>query len=606
MNIVPKIVERRPDEDVFAWAECQGYGSLLSRLIASRFGSAEEAEKGLSNEISQITDPALLPDVDVACERIIEAITGREEIVCAVDYDNDGVSSGAILYRALVEIFEVEKEKVHLYSGVRFTEGYGLSYGLAKRISADFSGRKVLVITADMGSSDQERIDFLADEGIDVIVTDHHEIPERGIPTSACAVVNPTRKDSEFGDPLIAGCGVAWFLIARLTTLCENAGVAGFIQRNKAANRSKRNDVIGLTSFACSGTIGDCVSLSRSHNNRIICNIGMRFIQSESYPCWTAFKSLLDPNETVNSTHISFTLAPMSNACGRLVKADAALDFLITNSEEKAFSLLDELGKENNERKRIESVMRETAVQKAREQFESGATCAVILLEDGHPGVQGICASRVVETFGKPVCIFSPKGDGTTTITASLRSVEGINIKHALDSAFAKLPIGTPPTYGGHYFAGGCSIDKSILDLFGEGLDASCKEMKDKAGIELRPVLEHDGDIGLRDISCESISEIYSLGPFGREFPIPCFRASGYVTEVQVMGAESNHLRLNISHNGFTNGIKCVLFYFDRIEDFAIPEKGTGVEIIGEVQSNWFRNECSPQIIIRHLEVTNG
>lgn len=604
-DISMKILERQNNSQVYEWASAEGYADIQARIIANRFSSAEEAARCITPPLSKVTNPSLLPDIDIACVEIIKAIEHGKHIVLAVDYDNDGVSSGAILYRGLRDVFGVPPSLLSIYSGVRFTEGYGLSKGLSARIADDFKDKQVLVITADMGSSDEERICSLKEQGISVIVTDHHHIPDSGIPKSALAVINPTRHDSDFGDELIAGCGVAWFLILRLFGVCTTVKALGFGGLTDKEIAEKKGRIVSLTSFASSGTIGDCVSLSASVNNRAICNSGIRAINAECYPCWTAFKSTLQEGETVNSSHISFSLAPMSNACGRLVRADAALAFLITDDVEEAMALLAELKAENEERKRIENGMREKAVEVARSQFANGQTCSVIYLDDGHPGVQGICASRVVEKFGRPTCIFSPKGDGTQTITASLRSVEGVNIRDALEHVYSKLPAGTPKTFGGHYFAAGCSIDLSLLDQFDELLNEACSRMEAEFSGELMPVLEYDGEISLKELDGKSVKALLELGPYGRGFPFPCFEVEGTVEQSILMGVDKNHLKvvLRCEHSGVC--VSAVQFFVDRIDNFTQPLKGQVVRVIGEPQENWFKGMCSTQVIARGISASS-
>jgi single-stranded-DNA-specific exonuclease len=595
------VVERKISSDVAGWAASNGFPRIVSEVIGRRFSDVDLAVKNLAPRLSAITSPSLLPDIDKACERIIKSILSGEKIYCAVDYDNDGVSSGAILYRGLTEVFDVPHDQVSLVSGVRFTEGYGLSKGLAERIADESDGNSVLVVTADMGTSDEDRIKWLKERQIDVVVTDHHAIPVNGIPASACAVVNPTRDDSEFGDSLIAGCGVAWFLIARMASICTVRGICGFT--NDASIAAKKRLVIQLTSFACSGTIGDCVSLSRSTNNRALCITGLHFMREGSYPCWRAFKGLMAEGHEIDSTDIAFTLSPMSNACGRLVRADAALAFLISNDDSEAQGLISELQSENEERKRIESVMREKAVSQAKKQFEQGRICAVIYLEDGHPGVQGICASRVVEVYGKPTCIFSKKGDGTTTLTASLRSVNGVNIKKALDTAFNALPDGTPRTFGGHEFAAGASIDLTLFETFSTAMNEACTELANSFNGELAPVLEYDGSVRIEELTCESLSLLNSIGPFGREFPVACFSLSGIVQSCALIGKEKNHLKLRLLDADSKIGIDCIQFFIDREESFIMPEHGQVLSVIGEPQENWFKGRCRPQLIMRKFDI---
>ncbi len=592
------IQSRTPNNDIVQWADNEGFSEIAARVIASRFNSVDAAKANLKPHLRALTPPHLLPDIDTACSAIIETVELGGVICNAVDYDNDGSSSAAVLYRALTEVFEVPSAQVCVRSGDRFTEGYGLSAGLAQRIIQEFSHQRVLVITADMGSSDQARIELLKASGIPVVVTDHHAIPAEGIPTSAVAVVNPTRSDSLYGDPLIAGCGVAWLLMARLFTMWSQSSPERPCFSGDAL-RQRKTRLLELLAFTASGTVGDCVSLARSHNNRLMVQHGLQVMRSSNDPCWVALRGTLEQGETLDSSHISFKLAPMCNSPGRLSRADAAVNFLTTTDLAEAEQLLRSLVDENTERKRIESVMRDQAVESAAAQFEQGAACAVIYLPDGHPGVQGICASRVVEQFGRPTCIFSPKGDGSATLTASLRSVPGVHIRDALERVFSELPQDVAPTFGGHEGAAGCSIPKQHLSEFGRRLNDACKDLAEASAAPLEPVVLTDGTLPVSKISLALIEELASLGPFGREFEQPAFEIDATVHEARTMGAEHNHLRLSLVDRPTGACVNAVMFYIDRLDDFAIPVPGDSISVVAELSANWFRGNVTPQLIVK-------
>lgn len=598
------IEPRELNPHVYFWAQSKGFSAAAATVIAGRFSNVDDAEGGLFPGFKGMTPPSLLPDIEPACDAIIRAMVSGEDIVLATDYDCDGVSSAGVLYRAMTEVFGLSESRVHLFSGVRFTEGYGLSAGLAARIHEQFGDGSALVITADMGTSDDARIAWLAERGIGVVVTDHHAIPETGIPASAIAVINPTRDDSAFGDPLIAGCGVAWFTMARLFTRVSELAAGPFGGLDDTQIRRRKGRLMELLAFACSGTVADCVSLARSKNNRLICQAGIQVIRQSDDPCWRVFREALDEGETVQSSHISFLLGPLTNSAGRLVRADAAVAFFVSKDIDEARELFKGLQRENEERKQIEKGMREAAMKMATEQFTAGAICAVIYLEDGHPGVQGICASRVVEQFGKPVAIFSPKGDGSETITASLRSVDGIDIRAAMAVAMARLGDDVPKHWGGHKAAAGMSIPFSALADFTKAINDSCAEQLAESGNDLALVLAYDGKINIGDVSLELTRELAGLGPYGREFETPRFLMEGLVVKSTLMGADRNHMRLDIRSE--THGtVSAVQFFVDRIDGFALPPAGSTVSFVGEVSENWFKGTVKPQIILRHLCQTN-
>lgn len=592
----PIISQRPVSRATERWMIQEGWSPAAARIVAGRYDSIATAQKCFIPPASAMTPPSQLPDVDCAAKTIREAMTSGRKILIVCDYDADGTSGGAIVVRALREVFDVPRDQILLYSGSRFTEGYGLSSKLAERILGDMQGETALIITVDCGSSDEERIALLKGHGFDVIVTDHHEIPDQGPPASAIACVSPLIKDNnEYGDTLIAGCAVAWLLMAHLFSLV-------FDGIDPAIAKPKKQTLFGLLSFAGAGVVADCVSLSQSHNNRFFCQFGLNAIEAKIYPCWSAFMETLEPGERLSTSHISFSLAPCLNAAGRLTRADAAIEFLLADTVEEARTLLAELIQENDERKRIEKVMREQAVEEARRQFSDGAIAAVVFLPDGHPGVQGICASRVVEAFGRPCAIFSPKGDQSTVITASLRSVEGIHIREAIFKAAELLPEGGLKGAGGHAFAAGMSMERDCLDTFRDALNCACLELAAKNKAILKPRVEHDGEIPLHSVSLNLIEELSRLGPYGRGFPQPAFRFIARVTGTKRMGAEKNHLKLTLLDEESGVEQQAVQFFVDRIDGHEDPAIGQVVSIIAEINANWWRGQATPQLIVRHID----
>lgn len=276
----PKVQNRSIDAD-----QCQrmieaGLHPVMAKIIASRPIPASSAiDEWLSPSLARLDHPHLMKDMDKAVERIAKAIINKEMIGLETDHDCDGQTSHALLYCAFIDYFNHPSDRIRSYIGHRLNEGYGLSVSVMNRMLAD-DPRPSLVITADNGSSDEAQIVHLKQAGIDVIVTDHHAIPSEGIPKSAFAVLNPTREDCGYPDPLIAGCMVAWLLMAGV----RNELIKLNYLPASAPSLAKLLDYVAV------GTIADCVSIARSRNNRAVVNYGLKLINQFSRPCWQALR----------------------------------------------------------------------------------------------------------------------------------------------------------------------------------------------------------------------------------------------------------------------------------------------------------------------------
>ena len=217
----PTFKARESNDAVFATLTGGGLPSWLAKILSSRLDKPIEVELLYSNDLADIEDPSLIPDMDVAVKRIVEAIKNEEKIVLVCDHDMDGTGSAAVLWTALIDYFNVKESLVNVVTSHRLTEGYGITEPVAQRIIDIKPG---LVISADKGSSDEPRIKKIAETGIDVIVTDHHEIGNDGPPKSAIAVVNPIRVDSSY-DKHVCGAGVAFLTMAKVRTALIKEGV---------------------------------------------------------------------------------------------------------------------------------------------------------------------------------------------------------------------------------------------------------------------------------------------------------------------------------------------------------------------------------------------
>ncbi len=586
MNLlIPKIMSREVNKVYQQSLEHAGVPSLIARIIAGRpLHTHINIQASFLPKLQYLSSPLGMKDMDKAISRIILAIKNQEIIGIETDHDCDGQTSHAVIYTALTEIFKVPEHKIRSYIGHRMKEGYGLSSAVCERILKD-EIRPSLIITADNGSADEPRIRKLLDHRIDVIVTDHHEVPLEGPPKSAYACLNPTREDCEYGDPYIAGCMVAWLLMA---------GVNGELEQSK--------EISSLLDFVAVGTIADCVSLSRSINNRAVVQAGLKKINAGSRPCWQALRPLIK-NPKITGADCGFLIGPMLNSDGRLSDAFGSVNFLLAKSLKDAMPWARELYQQNEARKKIQKTMTDQAMLLAREQVLLGRASIVLFLTEGHAGVHGITASRIKEAFGRPVIIFSPKEGEGELITGSARSIDEVHIKLALDQVAQKIP-NIIKKHGGHRGAAGLVIDKLGLDKFTEIFELEILNFINSNNLNkniLGPKILIDGELESQEINLGLLDQLQQLEPFGREFEAPVFKIKARAIKLKKVG-DGTHLQCQLVLN---NQEKYAGIFFGGGADLLDPDlealEGREVEAIIELADNYFRGR-ELQFLIRHWD----
>jgi single-stranded-DNA-specific exonuclease len=464
---LPQIIYRKMD-DAYYQAACEaGYDPLAAQIVASRpISQTVPIESIFAPKLKFLDHPEKLPDLDIACERLYKAIENQEIIGIETDHDCDGQTSHAVIFTALTECFGYPENKIRSYIGHRLKEGYGLSEKVMERMLAD-DPRPSVIITADNGSSDEARIAILQSQGIDVIVTDHHEIPIEGIPQSAFAVINPIRHDSTYPDKAIAGCMVAWLVMAALRQK--------IMQHRQITLPSLAN----ILDFVAVGTIADCVSMAKSQNNRAVVAYGMKLIEQGKRPCWQVLKPLL--SQPLSSEDLGFKIGPLLNSDGRLACAFGSVSFLLAKTLEEASKWVTHLQAQNQERKSIQDKLSQAALLQAKQQYAQGRQSLCIFLEDGHAGVHGICASRVKEAFGRPVIIFSPKEAEPGCIAGSGRSIEGLHLREVLQEIQNAESL--IERFGGHQGAVGLSLLKENFERFSECFETMVRKRIDERSL---------------------------------------------------------------------------------------------------------------------------
>lgn len=527
---IPKIKARKIDLEIEKQAQQHGLHPLLTRIIASRPKPNNcDIQQQLDPKLVNLDHPLLMRDMDKASARLAIAIVNKEVIGIETDHDCDGQTSHAVLYDTLLNKFKMSPNLIRSYIGHRLTEGYGLSAKVAQRILED-QPRPSLIITADNGSADEARIKLLKDVGIDVIVTDHHQLPLSGPPVSAYACINPTRNDCDYPDPYIAGCMVAWLLmVATRIELIKRCYLS--------ADAPKLTDSLD---FVAVGTVADCVSMARSYNNRAIVTYGLKLINTGQRPCWRAIKTLT--KGIVNAEDLGFKVGPLLNSDGRLASAFGSVSFLLAADDPEAQQWVGYLQEQNQIRKGIQNAITQQGIKIAVEQTHLGRFSLCIFLAAGHAGVHGISASRIKESFGRPTVFLAPKQGEEGILTGSIRSVEGFHVGNALEWIMQQNPT-VLIAGGGHSGAGGVTLRSDNYELFTKLFETAAQQQLKLES--LGPVIWTDGELNVTDFNIATLDLLTQLEPFGREFEAPVFEVTAVLESFRTIG-DGSHARLEL------------------------------------------------------------
>ena len=504
---------------------------ILNLLYNRNIKDSEEIHNFLNISLDNIHSPLLLKDVDRAVERVLKAKENGEDIWIYGDYDVDGITSTSLCYLALSELGISPKYYIPLRD-----EGYGLNKEAMDYIRAQ--GGKV-IITVDCGISAHPEIEYANSLGLDIIVTDHHEINNGNPP--AYAVINPKREDNEFPYKYLAGVGTAFMLIYAL-----------FDKLGKKEDLYKYLDIVAI------GTVADIVPLLEE--NRIFTKFGMEQLnRSHWLGISMLIKKIFEDYQTrkFSTYDIGFIIAPIFNAAGRLEDAKRAVELFIEKDHRVCTEIINELLNNNSERKEIQETILERAIFKIENEKLFENSVLVVAEEGFHHGVIGIVASKILDRYYKPTIIMEIKPEEGIA-TASCRSIEGFNMIEALNSMkelFVK--------YGGHAGAAGFSIKIENIDEFSRRINEYAKKNIPESSL-IKPV-KLDITIPAYKISYDFIDKISLLEPFGFGNPSPLFALNNCeISGLRPIGKEKTHTMFNVKKDNLE--IKnCVWFNSDDV-----------------------------------------
>ena len=504
---------------------------ILNLLYNRNIKDSEEIHNFLNTSLDNIHSPLLLKDVDRAIERVLKAKENGEDIWIYGDYDVDGITSTSLCYLALSELGISPKYYIPLRD-----EGYGLNKEAMDYIKSQ--GGKV-IITVDCGISAHPEIEYANSLGLDIIVTDHHEINNGNPP--AYAVINPKREDNEFPYKYLAGVGTAFMLIYAL-----------FDKLGKKEDLYKYLDIVAI------GTVADIVPLLEE--NRIFTKFGMEQLnRSHWLGISMLIKKIFEDYQTrkFSTYDIGFIIAPIFNAAGRLEDAKRAVELFIEKDHRVCTEIINELLNNNSERKEIQETILERAIFKIENEKLFENSVLVVAEEGFHHGVIGIVASKILDRYYKPTIIMEIKPEEGIA-TASCRSIEGFNMIEALNSMkelFVK--------YGGHAGAAGFSIKIENIDEFSRRINEYAKKNIPESSL-IKPV-KLDITIPAYKISYDFIDKISLLEPFGFGNPSPLFALNNCeISGLRPIGKEKTHTMFNVKKDNLE--IKnCVWFNSDDV-----------------------------------------
>ena len=548
------------DEKVRELKEKYKINSLLAAILVNRgITDEEKIRKFLEPTRQDFYNPYLMKDMEIAVNRIINAIKSQEKVIIYGDYDVDGITSITVLKKFLKDV----GLEVSYYIPNRLDEGYGLNKNAVEKIVNE---GYTLMITVDCGISGIDEIDYANSLGLEVIVTDHHE-PGESLP-KALAVIDNKRKDSTYPFRELAGVGVSF-------KLCQAIGMKLEL---KEATYLKYLDIV------CIGTISDIVPLV--DENRVITKLGLLLVKQTKN---LGLKSIIDSSgyTKINSSTISFGVAPRVNACGRMGKAEEALELLLSTDIYKVNELTKKLNEHNRKRQEIEKFIYESAIEKIEKNHLNENRTIIVGGEGWHHGVIGIVSSKITEMYFKPSILLSFEENGIGK--GSGRSIPGFDLHDSLMKCQNTLE-----KFGGHSMAVGVTIKKENLEEFSKEFE---KVAADEKIEEIPQVLNIDANVDLNLIDKEMIDSLKELEPFGEANKMPIFAFKNLRIDSIRALSEGKHLKLTLKEDNRI--INAIGFNMGTLaEEYKIGDK---IDVAGVLEINTFNGVDNLQINIKDV-----
>ena len=548
----------------------QGVPSFVADILARR---GVESEQELELKLKHLLAPTM-KGLTEAVQLIDQAIDAGQKIVIVGDYDADGATSTTLMVLALRDM----GAHVDYLVPDRFKYGYGLTPAIADLAFANFTPD--LLITVDNGISSHEGVKQAQDHGMQVIITDHHLTTK---PTPAAeAVVNPNQLGCDFPSKALAGVGVAFYVLANLSTHRKKLGKSSTVITNYL-------DLVAL------GTYADVASLD--YNNRILVDAGLKRIQQ--HLCRPGISALLEiagrDAATLKAQDLGFVLGPRINAAGRMETMDIGIECLLAPDLATAYPLAEQLNQLNVERRQVEGKIKQEALTELEkiQLDENTLPAALIMFEQHwHQGVIGIVAGRLKEQFHRPSIVFAADEDGIH-IKGSARSIEGIHIRDSIERIAEQYPH-LVSHFGGHAAAAGLTIKKQHFAEFKQVFEQLIAEMDESL---FTATLWTDGELPASAFQIETVDLLQNLSPWGQKFPQPIFEGIFKILDYRWL--KDVHLKLRVA---LENGQVVDAIAFSAIDKYKFDPMKQHVRLVYELDKNVFNGNVSLQMRIIHLE----
>lgn len=532
---------------------------LATILVNRNLVEDDDVRTFLNPTRNDFHDPYMMPDMEKAVGRILEAIENKEKVIIYGDYDVDGITSTTVLKSFLQDRGLIVDE----YIPNRLDEGYGLNKQALELIAYK---KYDLMITVDCGISAIEEVDYANQLGLEIIITDHHEAGEK-LP-DAFAVIDAKRRDNKYPFRDLAGVGVVFKLIQAIGLKLQ----------------IEEKEYLKYLDIVCVGTISDIVPLV--DENRVIAKLGLKLIeQTRNFGLRAMINSL--GFTKIDSTTISFGVAPRINACGRMGCQEEALRLFLSKDIDEVNQLINQLNEHNKNRQEIERRIYNEAIEQIEKNDLNKHRTIVVGGENWHHGVIGIVASKITELYFKPTILLCFEEDGIGK--GSGRSIPGFDLYETLSRCNDKLL-----KFGGHSMAIGVNISKEKLDEFRKQFEEIAEEQKIE---EIIPIINIDEIINLNEIDIEMVKSLSVLEPFGEKNKMPLFACKNLKIDSIRALSEGKHLKLTLRDNN--NIVNAIGFNMGHLsEEYLIGDK---VDVVGVLEVNSFNGMDNIQINMKDM-----
>ena len=550
-----------------------GVSDILAQVLINRkITDSGTAKSFLEPKLNDLIAPEQMPGMAAAVARIKKAVNANEKITIYGDYDVDGITSVAICWK----LFSLLGREAEYYVPHRVDEGYGLNDEAIKQIAANGTN---LIITVDCGINAIAQAQLAASLGVDLIITDHHQAGP--ILPRACAIVHPQMNN--YPNPESAGAMVAFKLAW---------AVVNEFKSSERADPPLRRFLLDATTLAALGTIADVVELQGE--NRTLASFGLKAVAESKLPGIIALiESASLTGQDIDSYHISFRLAPILNASGRMGHARLAVELLTSDAPLRCAKIAEYLAEQNKLRQKCQK----NILKQAREKISAGALdhpdrkTIVIADDNWHTGVIGIVASRIVETYMRPAVLIN---SSDPLAKGSARSVPGFDIYKAFTNCQRHLE-----GFGGHPMAAGLKLKPENIAAFANAFEEYAEDnLKDR---ELLSRLDIDGCFEIRNFNHSLINQLGMLQPFGQANPQPVFATNGVrlISPPRRVGTKGDHLQIAVTDN--TASVRCIGFGMGPMEKKLLDAEAFNIAY--HPQMNHYNGTSTVQFVLSDIRI---